>query len=146
MPTKSTVMQPDAGVEGASRRLVLASTSRYRRALLERLGLPFVAVMPGTDETPLPDETRAYVDRIDGILNGSGGRDGTYINAVKMTRPDGSAVQIDPLVVRSVRATLPGEYAPDVQSVVQMGGRLTQGVREDLAAVRAAIRIRGGRI
>jgi len=96
--------------------------------------------------TPLPDETRAYVDRIDGILNGSGGRDGTYINAVKLTRPDGSAVLIDPLVVRTVRAASPGEYAPGVQSVVRVGERLTQGVREDVAAVTAAIRIRGGRI
>ena len=96
--------------------------------------------------TPLPDDTRAYIDRIDGILNGSGGRDGTTINAVKLTRPDGSLVLIDPLVVVSVRATLPGEYAQGVQSVVRLGGRITQGVREDLATVSAAIRIRGGRI
>ena len=96
--------------------------------------------------TPLPDETRAYIDRIHGILNGSGGHDGTYINAVKLTRPDGSPVLIDPLMVVSVRAALPGEYAPGVQSIVRMGGRLTQGVSEDLATVSAAIRIRGGRI
>ncbi|MGC6488618.1 MAG: Maf family protein [Planctomycetota bacterium] len=32
------------------RPLVLASTSRYRRALLERLQLPFEAVPPGVDE------------------------------------------------------------------------------------------------
>ena len=31
-------------------RLVLASTSRYRRALLERLGLPFETAAPGVDE------------------------------------------------------------------------------------------------
>ena len=31
-------------------RLVLASTSRHRRALLERLGIPFEAVAPGVDE------------------------------------------------------------------------------------------------
>jgi septum formation protein len=37
--------------------LVLASTSVYRRALLERLGLPFITLRPETDETPLPDET-----------------------------------------------------------------------------------------
>lgn len=36
--------------------LVLASTSVYRRELLERLGLPFAAVAPQTDETPKPDE------------------------------------------------------------------------------------------
>ena len=30
--------------------LILASTSRYRRALLERLGLPFEGVAPEVDE------------------------------------------------------------------------------------------------
>jgi septum formation protein len=38
------------------KRLVLASTSPYRRALLERLGLEFECVSPGTDEVPLPRE------------------------------------------------------------------------------------------
>lgn len=37
-------------------RLVLASTSRYRRELLSRFGLAFEAVAPGVDETPRPDE------------------------------------------------------------------------------------------
>lgn len=32
--------------------IILASTSPYRRALLERLGLAFRAVAPGIDETP----------------------------------------------------------------------------------------------
>jgi septum formation protein len=42
-----------------ARPLVLASTSRYRRALLDRLGLPFVAVAPCADEAPLPGEAPA---------------------------------------------------------------------------------------
>jgi septum formation protein len=37
-------------------RLILASTSRYRRALLERLGIAFEAVAPDVDETPRSDE------------------------------------------------------------------------------------------
>jgi septum formation protein len=37
-------------------RLVLASTSRYRRELLGRLRLPFDVARPETDETPLPGE------------------------------------------------------------------------------------------
>lgn len=37
--------------------LVLASSSRYRRALLERLGVPFDVDTPNIDETPLPGET-----------------------------------------------------------------------------------------
>jgi len=43
------------------RPLVLASSSAYRRALLERLGLPFLAVSPAVDETPRPGETAAAV-------------------------------------------------------------------------------------
>ena len=39
--------------------LVLASTSRYRRELLERLKLPFQAVSPGVDETPIAGEAPA---------------------------------------------------------------------------------------
>jgi septum formation protein len=38
-------------------RLILASTSRYRRELLERLRLPFDVVSPQVDETPLPGES-----------------------------------------------------------------------------------------
>jgi len=36
--------------------LVLASSSPYRRALLARLGVEFVAVAPAADETPAPGE------------------------------------------------------------------------------------------
>lgn len=45
--------------------LILASTSRYRCALLERFGLPFEAVSPGVDEAPLAGETpRARASRL----------------------------------------------------------------------------------
>ncbi|WP_140633032.1 Maf family nucleotide pyrophosphatase [Methylibium rhizosphaerae] len=40
-------------------RLILASTSRYRRELLERLRLPFEVVSPQVDETPLAGESPA---------------------------------------------------------------------------------------
>lgn len=39
--------------------LILASTSRYRRALLERLQLPFEALAPGVEETCLAGEAPA---------------------------------------------------------------------------------------
>lgn len=39
--------------------LILASTSRYRRELLERLRLPFLVVAPDVDETPRDGETPA---------------------------------------------------------------------------------------
>lgn len=37
--------------------LILASSSRYRRELLERLRIPFTVASPDIDETPLPGET-----------------------------------------------------------------------------------------
>jgi len=40
-----------------NRKLILGSTSPYRRQLLERLRLPFDVVAPAVDETPLPHET-----------------------------------------------------------------------------------------
>ena len=43
--------------ETAIRRLILASTSPYRRELLSRLRLPFDVVSPQVDETPLADES-----------------------------------------------------------------------------------------
>ena len=42
---------------GTNRQLILASTSRYRRELLERLHIPFKVVAPDVDETPLPQES-----------------------------------------------------------------------------------------
>lgn len=42
-------------------RLVLASTSAYRRELLARLRLPFETVRPEVDETPLPGESPAVL-------------------------------------------------------------------------------------
>lgn len=45
--------------------LILASTSRYRRELLERLRLPFEVRAPEVDETPLPGESpAALADRL----------------------------------------------------------------------------------
>lgn len=57
MTVTSQALRP---VSGAPRPLlILASTSRYRREMLERLRLPFVAEPPQTDETPLPGEAPA---------------------------------------------------------------------------------------
>ena len=49
----------------ASRLLILGSTSRYRRELLQRLQIPFDVAAPDVDETPLPDETpRGLAERL----------------------------------------------------------------------------------
>lgn len=62
--------------------LVLASTSPYRAALLERLGLPFETVAPKVDETPLPGESPgALVTRLSRLKAraGAAGRSGQLI-------------------------------------------------------------------
>lgn len=41
---------------GLGPRLVLGSTSQYRRSLLERLGIPFTVAAPDVDEIALPAE------------------------------------------------------------------------------------------
>jgi septum formation protein len=45
--------------KNARPRLVLASTSRYRKALLERLRVPFAVAAPDVDERELPGEAPA---------------------------------------------------------------------------------------
>ncbi|MNZ91957.1 Maf-like protein YceF [compost metagenome] len=42
-------------------KLVLASTSPYRRTLLEKLGVPFECAAPITDETPQPAESPRHL-------------------------------------------------------------------------------------
>jgi len=59
MSEKTTTNPASVQVAREPRRLVLASTSRYRRALLERLGVPFTTTPPVADESPLPGETPA---------------------------------------------------------------------------------------
>ena len=46
-------------------KLILASSSPYRRALLARLKIPFESISPEVDETPRPRETpQALVERL----------------------------------------------------------------------------------
>ena len=42
-------------------KLVLASTSPYRRVLLEKLGVPFECAAPDVDESPLPGESPQHL-------------------------------------------------------------------------------------
>ena len=49
----------------STRQLILGSTSRYRRELLERLSIPFQVAAPDVDETPLPHEApRVLAERL----------------------------------------------------------------------------------
>jgi len=97
------------------RRIVLASTSRYRRALLERLGIPFECADPGTDETARPGEARA-------------------ITAVRLARAKAHAVSgnyPDALIIGSdqvascdgARLDKPGNHENAVRQLTAMSGK-----------------------
>ncbi len=58
-------MPPEARADVPRRTLVLASSSPYRRALLERLRVPFASAAPDIDESRRPGEApRALVRRL----------------------------------------------------------------------------------
>ena len=44
-------------MSNSEKKLILASTSVYRRELLNRLGIPFEVISPQVDEAPLPGES-----------------------------------------------------------------------------------------
>jgi hypothetical protein len=89
----------------------------------------------------LPNETHNYVDGISKMLGQPSGAL-ARITTVTFTRPDGTPIEIDSRTVAGVRAAFPGEYAPGVQSVLTVG-KLRQGVKEDIAAVTAALHSHG---
>jgi hypothetical protein len=94
---------------------------------------------------PVPAETASYVRDIASILSTGVRHHGGARALARLTRPDGSPVMIDASAVMSVRAALPGEYAPSVRAVVSIG-RLHQGVRETVGGATAVIRNHGGLI
>jgi len=87
----------------------------------------------------LPAETRDYVGDITATLQT--GSAILHWKKAQFMRPDGSPVWIGGS--GTVRAPLPGEYGPGVQSVITVG-RVSQGVRESVAEVRAVIRAHSG--
>ncbi len=74
--------------------LILASTSPYRRALLERLRLPFRCEAPQTDETPLPGES-----------------------------PEALATRLALDKARAVSASFPGAFVIGSDQVAELEGR-----------------------
>jgi hypothetical protein len=91
----------------------------------------------------LPLETRNYLVKVTGVVEGRGVGGGS--GKVKFTRPNGSPVLVDVAMVTSLRAALPGEYAACVQSVITVG-RLSQGVCESLAKAKSLLRSRGAAV
>jgi hypothetical protein len=131
---------------------IMAGTA-YLRWLHQKYGYPamFAAYNAGPGRleqhlvhgVTLPAETRAYVGGITKALLKTAK---SGLNLVKLTRPDGAVVKIDPGQVIAVRAALPGEYAPDVKSVITLDKRKRQAIREDVEVATAAIRGSGGLI
>ena len=100
------------------RRLVLASTSRYRRELLERLGLAFETASPQFDEAPLSGETSSAT-----ALRLSVGKAESLI----ATFPDALIIGADQ-VASSEGRTLgkPGNHENAVQQLRALSGKAAQ--------------------
>lgn len=96
-------------------RLILASTSSYRRGLLERLRLPFDVIAPEVDESPLPGEAP----------------DALALRLARAKAEAGSQRAPGAVVVGSDQVVLcagrilgkPGGFAPAMQQLQWMSGR-----------------------
>jgi hypothetical protein len=89
----------------------------------------------------LPQETQLYVARITGVVPMRAGAR----SLARFTRPNGEAVMINGFAVTAVRAPLPDEYPPNVNTVIAMG-RMSQGVCETLGQTTRLLRAHGGRV
>lgn len=128
---------------------IMAGTA-YLHWLHRKYGFPamFVAYNdgPGNLEAKrargraLPAETQNYVARITAMLGTVPASTAPKAALAKLTRPNGSLVWIERASVASVRAAMPGEYAGAVKTVIVVG-KVKQGVRETVAAARAALRL-----
>lgn len=121
----------------------------YLRWLHDHYGFPrmFAAYNAGPGRVAeggrLPAETRAYVGNITKTLKVAKKEEREL---VKLTRPDGAAVKVDPAAVTDVRAPLPGEYDWSVKAVLTLHHHRQQGVRENVTIARATIRASGGTV
>ncbi len=125
---------------------ILAGTA-YLKWLHDQFGNPgmFAAYNAGpgrliayvNDGKELPDETRAYVVRIARVLDP--GKSDAAIGTTHLTSPDGSPIAIDARTITAIRAALPDEFAPGVQTVLKIGNRI-QGVRESVTEAEQAVR------
>jgi septum formation protein len=110
--------------------LILASTSRYRRELLERLRLPFRALSPETDETPLPGEPPAALAERLALAKAQ---------ALAAQFPDAVVIGADQVAdVDGVALGKPGTHARAVEQLRAMSGR-TIVFQTALAVVRASV-------
>lgn len=100
------------------RRLVLASTSAYRRALLGRLGLPFDCAAPHVDEAPLPGEAAAATARRLAQAKAA---------AVAPRFPDALIIGSDQVAsLGALRLEKPGNHANAVRQLRALSGQTAQ--------------------
>jgi len=98
-----------------ARRLVLASTSRYRSELLQRLRLSFTVRAPGVDEEAMPDEApralalRLALAKADAVADLD--RDAVVIGSDQVAELDGIAIG------------KPGDHVRAVAQLQSMRGR-----------------------
>ena len=97
------------------RRIVLASTSRYRRALLERLQIPFEWADPQADETANPGESgSATAIRLAGAK----------ARAVSPRYPDALIIGSDQVAsCDGIRLDKPGNHENAVRQLTAMSGK-----------------------
>ena len=141
----TTTLTPSAHPAAHSRPLVLGSTSRYRRELLERLRIPFAVTAPDVDETPQPGETpKALAQRL--AL--------AKARAVAAMHPESVVIGSDQVAdLAGQPLGKPGEHARAVAQLRQMRGQtvifqtalavvcLASGFEQvDLAEVRVVFR------
>lgn len=109
--------------------LILASTSRYRRELLGRLGLPFEVAAPGVDERPLhgepPRETALRLAEAKARAVAAGRAAGLVIGSDQVAECDGEPVG------------KPGTHAAAVAQLLRLSGH-TVTFHTGVALVNAA--------
>lgn len=100
------------------RTLVLASSSAYRRQLMERLGLSFECVRPEADETPLVGEPFEHTAQRVAALKA---------RAVALRFPNALVIGSDQVASCSgVRMDKPGSHAVAVKQLRLMSGKTTR--------------------
>lgn len=98
--------------------LLLASTSSYRRGLLDRLRLPFSVQAPGVDETPVPGESPLALSERLAVAKAM---------AVARTHPQAWVIGSDQVAECDGQALgKPGAQAPAQTQLRRLSGRRVQ--------------------
>jgi len=102
-------------LNGVPGRLLLASTSPYRRELLQRLRLPFECLSPGVEEAPLPGEAPAALALRLAMAKA---------DAVQAREPDAWAIGSDQVTDLDGRVLgKPGDFESAAAQLRAMSGR-----------------------